>query len=398
MDHAENAMKLDTIAVHGRSPERGRRPGEPVVVPIHQTSNFHLGEDEYRLITAGRTREANLYTRLGNPTLRSAADKFAAMHGAERGEIYASGMGAISSVLLTFLGAGDSLVTSLDMYGGTVDLLHRVAVRAGIEVINTDPADAGRVAAAIRPSTKVMFFETLSNPLLKVPDMEGIVGIARQRDMVLVIDNTFASPVNFRPLEHGAGIVVESSTKYLAGHSDCIGGFAAGSDRLMRRVWKTGTLLGASADPFAAFLADRGMKTLALRMERHNANALALARFLEGHRAVRTVIHPGLPSHPDHERARGLLDGFGGMVSFVLEGGNEAGLRLMKRLRFFIEATSLGGVESLLEMPFNTSHAPLTDEERAEAGIVPGFMRMSVGIEDGEDLIGDLEAALDQSQ
>lgn len=388
-------MKLDTIAVHGRSPELGRRPGEPVVVPIHQTSNFHLGEHEYRHITTGKTREVNLYTRLGNPTLRSAADKFAAMHGAERGEVYASGMGAISSVLLTFLGAGDSIVTSLDIYGGTVDLLHQVAVRAGIEVINTDPTDAGRVAEAVRPTTKVIFFETLSNPLLKVPDLEGIVRIARQRDMVLVIDNTFASPVNFRPLEHGVDVVVESSTKYLGGHSDCIGGFAAGPDRLMRRVWKTGTLIGPSADPFAAFLADRGMKTLALRMERHNANALAVARYLEGHRAVRSVIHPGLSSHPDHARARGLLDGFGGMVSFVLEGGNDAGLALMKRLRLFIEATSLGGVESLLEMPFNTSHAPLTEEERQAAGIVPGFMRMSVGIEDADDLIGDLEAGLD---
>jgi len=387
-------MKIDTQAVHGRDPEGRRRPGEPVVVPIVQSSNFYLGEREYASILSGRTREINLYTRLGNPTLRSAADRFSFMHGAPQGEIYASGMGAISALILTLAGAGDSIVTSVDIYGGTIDLLHSVVERVGVTVVRADPSDAAAVAAAIRPDTKMILFETVSNPLLKVPDIRGIVREARGRGVPVVIDNTFASPVNFRPLEHGVDLVVESSTKYLGGHSDCIGGFVAGAETLMKRLWKVTTTLGASADPFAAFLVERGMKTLPLRVRRHNDNAAAVAGFLETHPAVERVIYPGLASHPDHAHARDLLDGFGGMVSFVMKGGNGAGLALMKRLRYFVEATSLGGVESLVSMPFNTSHAYLSDAERAAAGIVPGLVRMSVGIESVDDLIGDLREAL----
>jgi len=390
-------MKIDTQAVHGRDPEGRKRPGEPVVVPIVQSSNFYLGEREYASILSGKTREINLYTRLGNPTLRSAADRFAFMHGAQQGEIYASGMGAISALILTLAGAGDSIVTSVDIYGGTIDLLHSVVERVGVTVVHADPSDAASVAAAIRPDTKMILFETVSNPLLKVPDIRGIVRAARDRGVPVVIDNTFASPVNFRPLEHGVDLVVESSTKYLGGHSDCIGGFVAGAETLVKRLWKVTTTLGASADPFAAFLVERGMKTLPLRVRRHNENAAAVAGFLEAHPAIARVIYPGLASHPDHGHARDLLDGFGGMVSFVMKGGNGAGLAFMKRLRYFVEATSLGGVESLVEMPFNTSHAYLTDAERAAAGIVPGLVRMSVGIESIDDLIGDLREALDRA-
>jgi len=387
-------MKIETKAVHGRNPQERKKPGQPVVTPIYQTSNFYLGRGEYDKIVTGSTREVNLYTRLGNPTLRSAADRFAFMHGAEEGEFFASGMGAITSTLLTFAGPKDSVVTSLDIYGGTVDLIHNVISRLGIEIIYTDPADAGAVRRAARPGTKLILFETLSNPLLKMPDIEGVVAAARERGIPVVIDNTFASPALFRPLEHGVDLVIESSTKYLGGHSDCIGGFVAGPAALLKRIWKTTVTVGATADPFAAFLVERGMKTLPLRMSRHNENAAAVASWLEKHPAVERVIYPGLDSHPDHARALRLLEGFGGMVSFVLKGGNEAGLRLMKGLRWIVEATSLGGVESLVEMPFNTSHAPLTDEERAAAGIVPGLMRMSVGIENVEDLIEDLDRAM----
>jgi cystathionine beta-lyase/cystathionine gamma-synthase len=387
-------MKIDTKAVHGRNPQERKRPGEPVVTPIFQTSNFYLGGREYEKIVKGSTREVDLYTRLGNPTIRSAADRFAYMHGAEEGEFYASGMGAITSVLLTFAGPGDSIVTSLDIYGGTVELIHHVISRLGIEVIYTDPADDGAVGRAMRSNTKLVLFETLSNPLLKLPDIPGVVAAARERGVTVVIDNTFASPVNFRPLEHGVDLVIESSTKYLGGHSDCIGGFVAGAADAMKKIWMTTITVGATADPFAAFLVERGMKTLPLRIGRHNENAMVVASWLERHPAVERVFFPGLESHPDHARARSLLDGFGGMISFVVKGGNEAGLRFMKELRWFVEATSLGGVESLVEMPFNTSHAPLTDAERAAAGIVPGLIRMSVGIENAGDLVEDLDRAM----
>ncbi|MBI5525163.1 MAG: aminotransferase class I/II-fold pyridoxal phosphate-dependent enzyme [Deltaproteobacteria bacterium] len=388
-------MKLGTKAIHGRHPELRRSPGDPVTFPVYQTSTFRLGDADYELFTTGNTRIGNLYTRLGNPTNRFIADKFAYLHGAERGEFFASGMGALSAALLAFLKAGDSVLTSVSIYGGTMSLLNREFRRLAIEPIYVDAEFVGVVKAAIKPTTRIFLFETISNPLLKVPNVPELAAIAAERGVLLVVDNTFASPVNFRPLEHGADIVVESCTKYVAGHSDVIGGLAAGSDVLMERVWRTGTSLGASPDPLAAFLVDRGMKTLPLRVERHNENAMAVAEFLSAHGAVEKVFYPGLPSHPDNYVAKSMLGGFGGVVSFVLKGGNEAGITFMRALKIPIEATSLGGVESLVEMPFNTSHAPLTEAERAAAGIVPGLVRLSVGIEEFEDLMEDVSQALD---
>jgi len=388
-------MKLATKAIHGRNPEAHKKPGHPAVMPIYQSSTFHLGEHEYENIIAGNTRGINLYTRLGNPNCRSVADKFAFMHSTEKGELYSSGLGAITSTLLSFLTTGESLITSLDIYGGTVELINRIISRYGIEIINVDPANLAQIESAIKPNTKVMFFETITNPVLKVLDIDAIAEITKERGILLVIDNTFASAVNFRPIEHGADIVLESSTKYIGGHSDTVGGVVASSDKLMREMWKTTVSIGATADPFAAFLTERGMKTLPLRIEKHNKNALAVAKFLDSHPAVEKVIYPGLPSHPHHELAVRILDGFGGMISFIVKDGDEGGQRFLAKLRYPVEATSLGGVESLIEMPFNTSHAPLTEAERIKVGIVPGFVRISVGIEDVEDLIGDLKQALD---
>lgn len=388
-------MKLNTIAIHGLHPEKHKIPGAPVAFPIYQTSNFHLGEHEYDHILNEKAREINLYSRLGNPTLRNAAERFAAMHGAERGEIFASGLGAVVATLLSFLSAGDSIVTSLDIYGGTVTLLNSELIRFGIEIINVEPNDLDAIRAAIKPNTKVLYFETVTNPLLKIPNIPEIVKIGKEKNVKVIIDNTFATPCNFRPLDHGVDLVLESSTKYLGGHSDCVGGFVAGSDELMQKVWHTAVYFGANADPFAAFLVERGMKTLPLRMQRHNENAHEIAKFLDRHYSVSKVIYPGFLSHPDHSTAKHLLNGYGGMVSFIVKGGNEAGLKMLKLLRFPVEATSLGGVESLIEMPFNTSHAVLSPEQQAKVGIVPGFVRLSVGIEDIDDLIIDFEQALD---
>jgi cystathionine beta-lyase/cystathionine gamma-synthase len=389
-------MKLNTIAIHGLHPEQHKIPGSPITFPIYQTSTFHLGDHEYEQILNSNARAINMYSRLGNPTLRNAAERYAALHGAERGEAFASGLGAIVATLLTFLSAGDSIVTSLDVYGGTVVLLNSELVRLGIEVINVEPNNLDEIRRAIKPSTKILYFETIANPLLKIPNIPEIVKLGKEKNLHVIIDNTFASPCNFRPLDHGADLVLESSTKYLGGHSDCVGGFVAGRDELMQKVWHTAVYFGANADPFAAFLVERGMKTLPLRVERHNANALRVAQFLEQHPAVTKVYYPGLATHPDHVQAKNFLKGFGGMVSFIVKGGNEAGLRVLKQLRFPAVATSLGGVESLVEMPFNTSHAVLSAEQQAKVGIVPGFIRLSIGIEDADDLIADLTQALEK--
>lgn len=388
-------MKLNTVAIHGLHPENHKNPGSPVAFPIYQTSNFHLGEHEYAQILNENAREINMYSRLGNPTLQNAASRFAALHGAERGEIFASGLGAVVAALLSFVSAGDSIVTSLDIYGGSVTLLNSELTRLGIEIINVEPNDLQQIRNAIKPNTKVLYFETITNPLLKMPNISEIVKIGKEKDIKVIIDNTFATPCNFRPIDVGADLVLESSTKYLGGHSDCVGGFVAGSDELMKKVWHTAVYFGANADPFAAFLVERGMKTLPLRIERHNQNGMQMAQFLTSHPLVTKVIYPGLESHPDHQTAKQELKGFGGMVSFVVKGGNAAGLKVLKRLRFPVEATSLGGVESLIEMPFNTSHAVLSEEQQAKVGIVPGFIRLSVGIEDINDLIDDFKQALD---
>ena len=387
-------MKQNTIAVHGLHSEGHRKAGHPAVFPIYQSSTFFLGDNEYREILAGNTRGVNLYTRLGNPTIRNAAQRYADLHGTDRGEVYASGLGAISSVLMSFLNSGDSLVTSLDIYGGTVALINNELSRFGVEIINVDPANLDEVEAAIKDNTKVIYFETITNPLLKVPDIPAIVKIAKKHGLVSIIDNTFASPANFRPLDHGVDVVVESSTKFLGGHSDIVGGVACGRDEIMKKVWTTSVSIGANADPFAAFLLERGMKTLPLRYERQCQNAMKMAEFLKDHPAIEKVIYPGLPDHPHHELAKKNLKYFGALISFIVKGGNEAGLKMLKNLKFPVEATSLGGVESLIEMPFNTSHAPLTQEQLDEVGIVPGFTRLSLGIEAIEDLIEDLDTAL----
>lgn len=389
-------MKQDTVAVHGLNPQSHRHAGAPAVYPIYQSSTFFLGDREYNEILSGNTRGVNLYTRLGNPTIRNAAQRFADLHGAERGELYASGLGAISATLMTFVSSGDSIITSLDIYGGTVSLINRELTRFGIEIINVDPSKPEMIEKAIKANTKILYFETITNPLLKVPNIPAIVDIAKRHDLLSIIDNTFASPVGYKPLEEGVDIVVESSTKFLGGHSDIVGGAVCGSDELMKRIWTTSISLGANADPFAAFLLERGMKTLPIRYQRQSENAMKMAEFLLTHKAVEKVIYPGLPDHPNHAIAKEMLSYFGGLVSFVVKGGNEQGLKMIKELKFPVEATSLGGVESLIEMPFNTSHAPLTKEELVEVGIVPGFIRLSLGIEDIDDLIEDMRYALDK--
>ncbi len=376
---------LSTRAVHAG--EAAPRPGEPVVTPLAQTSTFFTDP-----VPKGEV----LYTRYGtNPNHLVVGRKLAALEGAEAGLVLASGMAAESMAVLAFAGAAASrnhIVAQSELYGGTHGLFRHDLPALGIET--TFVADDEGWEAAIRPETALLYAELPVNPTLRLPDFPRIAELARRRALPLLVDATFATPINFRPLEHGATLAIHSATKYLGGHSDLTAGAVAGSTADIERVRAKMKAFGGVLDPHATWLLERGMKTLALRVERHNANALALAQWLESHPAVTRVLYPGLPSHPDHERARALLDGFGGMLSIVVRGGDDAALRVCGRLKLMRAAPSLGGVDTLVSMPRYTSHAALTPEQRHAAGIDDGFIRISVGIEDEADLRADLAQAL----
>jgi len=373
---------FSTRAVHAGAPSR--RAGEPLVAPIVQSSTFFSD--------TGSDGEV-LYTRYGNnPSQTAVAERLASLEGAEAAVVTSSGMGAIALALLAFLDAGDHVVASRDLYGGTHRLLTRDLSRLGITTTFVGPG--GRFSPALRKRTRVVLIEMPSNPALRVPDLDAVTRLAREKGVAVVVDATFATPVNFRPLEHCADVVVHSATKYLSGHSDLTVGVVAGGRSVVEEVREKMKSFGQAVDPHAAWLLERGVKTLGLRVERQNRTALALARWLESHPAVETVLHPGLPSHPDHEIASRVLNGYGGMLSLVVRGGDAAAQRVLERMRLFAVAPSLGGVESLASMPRHTSHKHMTDEERAELGIAPGFVRLSIGIEDEPDLRADLDQAL----
>jgi cystathionine beta-lyase/cystathionine gamma-synthase len=305
----------------------------------------------------------------------------------------ASGNAACALALLSCVGAGGHIAAQQELYGGTLRILNRELPRLGISVEYV-PLD-GDWQSAIRPQTGALLIELPVNPTLRVPDVRAAAAVARRHAIPLIVDATFASPINFRPLEHGADLVFHSATKYLGGHSDLTAGVVAGSAARVAEVKELHKSFGPVLDPHAVWLLERGVKTLDVRMARHNANGLAVARWLEAHPAVARVLYPGLASHPDHQRAVSLLGGFGGVVSLMVGGGDEAALRVTQRLRLMCVAPSLGGVETLVSMPLYTSHASLSREQRHAAGIGDGFIRLALGIEDAPDLIADLEQALD---
>ena len=336
------------------------------------------------------------YSRTQNPTRFAYERCVADLDGGKRGYAFASGLAATATLLDT-LEPGSHIVASDDMYGGTYRLFARVREKsAGLKFTYVDLRDPRKVEAAITPQTKMIWVETPSNPMLKIADLAAIAAIAKKHSVLAAADNTFASPYLQRPLEHGFGLVMHSATKYINGHSDIVGGLAVVGDNaeLRERMAFLQNAVGAIASPFDSFLALRGVKTLALRMERHCANAAAIAAWLEAHPKVEKVIYPGLPSHPQHALARRQMDGFGGMVSAVLAGGLPAARRFLERCQIFALAESLGGVESLIEHPAIMTHASLPAETRAKLGIGDGLVRLSVGIEDLDDQIADLAAAL----
>ncbi|HSL71095.1 MAG TPA: aminotransferase class I/II-fold pyridoxal phosphate-dependent enzyme [Longimicrobiales bacterium] len=380
-DRAKAPTGSSTRAVHAGYNERA--PGQPVVSPIVPAATFFTEP-----IPSGEV----LYTRYGtNPNHKVLAEKLAALEHAEAAIALASGNAATALSLLTRVGAGDHIVAQRELYGGTLDLLTKEFPRLGIE---TTFIDWNGWEAALRPNTRVLFMEAPVNPTLRVPDVRTAAGIARAHAIPLFIDATFGTPINFRPIEHGATVVIHSATKYFGGHSDLTAGVVAGPAAVIEAVRQKLKSFGPVLDPHAAWLLERGIKTLAVRMEQHNRNGLLIARRLEAHPAVERVFYPGLPSHPDYEVARELLAGFGGMVSFIVRGGDDAALRFCARLQLVSVAPSLGGVESLVSLPRFTSHASLSREERHQRGIGDGFVRVSLGIEDASDLWADLDQAL----
>jgi cystathionine beta-lyase/cystathionine gamma-synthase len=381
---------LSTISVH--SGERNYQGS--LTTPLFQTSTYLLSPKAYQAIEEGRPREEYIYTRWGNQNQQSVAAKVAKLEGAEDGLVFSSGLAAISSLLLALLRRGDHLLTTRDLYGGTYGFITEELPQRGIEISFTDQTDSQKVESDIKPNSKVIFFESLSNPLLKLASLPEVAQITGRKGITLVMDNTFTTPINLRPLEWGADVVLHSCTKYLNGHSDLVAGALVGKRDLLDEVWKVMVRLGGCLDPHACYLLERGMKTLALRVERQNQNGWRVAKFLEDHSTVEKVIYPGLSAYSQRELADSFLSGFGGMVTFQIKGGDSAAREAMSKLRIIKEATSLGGVESLISMPTNTSHHLLSLEEKAELGIEPGLLRLSVGIEDSDDLVADLDSAL----
>lgn len=365
-----------------------------VGTPIFQTSTFEFSEHTYDAFEQGHIRDVPIYGRYGSPNQWAVQEKIAALEGAQSAVVFSSGMAAITTTLLALTNHGGHIVSSRDVYGGTYNLLREDMHQLGREVSFVEPTDMDQIRAAIRDNTQVLFFETLTNPLLKAIRLPELGALAREHNLLLVIDNTFLSPHCLRPLDHGAHVVVHSGTKYLNGHSDVTAGVASGSRKYLDRVWNLMLRLGGSLDALPCYLMERGIKTLGLRMRAHDENARRIAAHLAEHPGVRRVHHPSLPDY-EYGWIRDICpDGFGGMVSFEVEGGDEAALKFLDRLVLPVVATSLGGVESLVSLPFNTSHSFYTVQQRRDVGIMPGLVRFSVGVEDAEDLIADLDQAL----
>ncbi|WP_189346088.1 trans-sulfuration enzyme family protein [Undibacterium macrobrachii] len=384
---------VSTIAVHAGTyddPMTGA-----VGTPIYQSSTFILGEDQYQAVEQGYARDRFIYTRYGNPSQWALQEKMAALEKTESAIVFSSGMAAISTTVLSMLDKGAHLIASNELYGGTYNFFHHELPSLGFSVSYVNPRDMAAIAAAIRPETMLLYFETLTNPLLKVVDIPALGKLAREHQLRLVIDATFTTPIAMNAIEYGAHVVVHSATKYLNGHSDLVAGVAVGARKYIDAIWPRLLAYGGCLDPHACFLFERGLKTLALRMKAHEDGAFQVAQFLENHPRTRQVFYPGLSSHPDHDLASHLFKNMGGMVSFAV-GSDQAALQLLQNLRLMRQATSLGGVESLVSLPFNTSHAAYTADQRAQLGIAPGCVRLSIGIEDPQDLIADLAQALDR--
>jgi len=380
----------ETAAVHGAADLE--KKNRPVTTPIYQTSTFEVADnDEQQRVTS----TDRYYTRWGNPTNTVAEETLAALEGVEGARTFASGMGAITCTILALLKTGDHIVAQRDIYGGVTKFFSEWLPKMGIETTFVDTTDYEQHARSIRPHTRLLYLESPTNPALRVVDMKKAAALAKQHGLISMIDSTFGTPINSHPAEYGIDLVMHSGTKYLSGHADVTCGVVCGRLELMKQLWETRTTLGNCMDPHAAWLLIRGLKTLAVRVSRQNENAQRVAEFLEQHAKVRRVHYPFLKSHPQQAIAREQMSGGGGMVTFEVEGTGEDARRVSEAMRLFTLATSLGGVESLVSIPVLTSHAMISAEQRKKMGVTEQMVRLSVGIESADDLIADLESALE---
>lgn len=382
-----------TEIIHGT--QGAARHAHPLTLPIYETTTFLFDSAaEVRAYAEGRS-EKFLYSRYANPTVQAVEQTLAALEGAETALLFGAGMAAATTALLALLDAGDEVVCSAAIYGGTLRLLGDMLPRFGIGARFVTPEALTDAGSLLGPRTRVVWFESPINPTLRCVDVAAVAKICRDGGAISILDNTFASPINQQPIALGVDLVMHSATKYLNGHSDVTAGVIAGPAGLVGKVAAARKVFGTVLDPQAAYALGRGLKTLAVRVARHNDNAMAVARWLHSDRRVARVCYPGLESHPDHRIARTQMAGFGGMVCLELAGGLDAASRFFDRLQVFRRAASLGGVESLCSLPVLTSHWGHSEERLREAGVTAGMARLSVGLEDVEDLIADLDQALE---
>ncbi len=385
-------MHIETNIVHG-----GVHPDKLTgahVPPIYMTSTFVFKGADHGARLFKNEEEGYIYTRLGNPTIDLLAEKMALLESAEAGLVFASGMAAVFATVLTCCKSGDDFISDKVIYGGSFGLFQDILPKIGITTTFIDTTDYAQIESSIKPNTKMIFVESPANPTLKINDIARIAEIAHKRKIMLCVDNTFATPYLQRPIELGADIVLHSATKYLGGHGDLIGGIVVGKKDFIKTMAEIAKDVGGCISPFNAWLILRGLKTLAVRMEKHSSNALALAKYLKTHPRVAKVYYPGIEDHPGYQIAKKQMRLFGGMLGFDLKGGKEAGKRMMNSIKLCTLAVSLGDTDTLVEHPASMTHSTYTEEELLKAGINPGFVRVSVGIEHIDDLIADLDQAL----
>ncbi|HLL70246.1 MAG TPA: aminotransferase class I/II-fold pyridoxal phosphate-dependent enzyme [Pyrinomonadaceae bacterium] len=383
---------MQTKAVHAAREHNATRA---VASPIWQTSTFSADSSEHFAELAASARPADYYTRYGNPTHREAEATLAALEGGEAALVTASGMGAIFAAVMCNLSAGDHAVVQRNLYAGTNTLFEELLPRWGIQHTFVDQTNAANFAEALRPQTKLIYVETPTNPLMRITDLRAVARLGRERKITTIVDNTFATPINQRPLELGIDVAIHSATKYLGGHHDITAGVIVGSQEFVEKAWKFAIVAGAVLSPFDGWLLLRGLRTLGLRVERHNQNALALARFLEAHPKVSRVNYPGLESHPQHELARTQMDGFTGVLSVELDGDVRAVETFLASLKLGTYAASVGGYETLVVHPAAMWGLQMTAEQCAAMGVSASLVRISVGLEDEADLLKDFAQALD---
>jgi len=379
---------------YGKMPKKSDRIEQiPVVTPIVQSTTFIFPDTAAIIDYQKGKRKGYIYTRYSNPTIEAAEKKVADLEGSDGSLLFSSGMAAISSVCMTFLKSGDEIVSSYPLYGGTAKFFDNLLKNYGIRTKYFQASDRARLGTSVSPKTKILYLESPANPNLQIIDLKYAAKIAANEKIISVVDSTFATPINQKPIKLGIDIVIHSVTKFMGGHSDIMGGVASASDKHLRKIYETRKLLGGCIDPHQAFLLERSLGTLVVRIERHNLNAGKIAEFLDSVNKVKRVIYPGLHSHPQHKLAFDQMDGYGGMVSFDL-GSKKRASKFADSLKVVKNAVSLGGIESLVSIPIWTSHYGLKKKDLDKSGVTPGLVRLSVGLEDSDELIDDIDWAL----